>query len=178
MKILGLDLSLTGTGCILLDDGKVKVRQLIKSKPLGNRPIDELERLLLIKRKIGGIVLDEKPDLVIIEGMAFMAHNTTALTQLAGLNYMIREFLYEHDIKFLLIAPTTLKKFATGRGNCQKDLILLEVYKRYEEEFSDDNLCDAFCLAKVGERTMVDDNNKLPKFQQEVIKIIKEQYYG
>jgi len=177
MKTLGLDLSLTGTGCVLLDNGKIKTRQLIKSKPLGSRPVDELERLLLIKRKISSIIAEESPDLAIIEGMAFMAHNTTALTQLAGLNYFVRDELYNADVKFLIVAPTTLKKFLTGKGNCQKDLILLEVYKRYKEEFTDDNLCDAYGLAKIGEEVLSDDNSKLPQYQQEVTKLLKQQYY-
>ncbi len=181
MKVLGLDLSLTGSGIVLLEDGKIKIKQLIKSKPSGKKPIDELKRLLKIENEIRQIMIEEEPSLAVIEGMAYMASNTTSLVQLAGLNYIIRKMLHEHGIKFIVVAPTTLKKFSTSKGNCQKDLILLEVYKKYGEEFEENNQCDAYVLAKIGEvafkDTFKNDEKELPKYQREVINLIKEQLY-
>ncbi|MGD2073064.1 MAG: hypothetical protein PVG65_06210, partial [Candidatus Thorarchaeota archaeon] len=48
-----------------------------------------------------------------------------------------------------VIAPSTLKKFVTGKGNCKKELILLKVYQKFEIEFDNHNLADAFSLAKM-----------------------------
>ena len=36
---LGLDLSLVGTGVVALRDGKIVDQELIKSKPVGDKPI-------------------------------------------------------------------------------------------------------------------------------------------
>lgn len=175
MSIMGLDLSLTGTGCIVLINDTIECQQLIKSSPTGKDPVSELERLINIKNKIYKLIEEKKPSIVLIEGLAFMARNTTALVQLAALNYMVREMLYNYNIKFIIVAPTTLKKFATGKGNAKKDLMLLEAYKRYNIEFNDDNLCDAFMLAKLGE-SLVSNEEKYLSYQKEVIKLIKEQY--
>ena len=171
MTSLGIDLSLTSTGIIKLEDGKIQKRQLIKTKPTGQNPLEELKRLEYIRDTIDTTDVD----IAIIEGLAFMARNTTALVQLAGLNYLTRERFYLEEIPFIIVAPTTLKKFISGKGNCPKDLILLETYKRYHVSFKDDNLCDAYVLARIGE-ALLDKKVKLTKFQEEVINLINEQY--
>ena len=40
-----------------------------------------------------------------------------------------------------------LKKYATGKGNCEKNLILLSVYKNFGQEFKSDDIADAYVLA-------------------------------
>jgi len=174
MHVIGIDQSLTGTGCVTLKDGKMIKSILIKSKPTGPSPIDEQKRLETIANEVARLSVNV--DLAVIEGLAFMARNTGALTKLAGLQYLIRHELLNQKINFVIVPPTTLKKFVTGKGNCHKDLMLLETYKRYGISFSDNNLCDAFGLAKCGE-ALLDKNIKLTKFQVEVIDKIKYQYY-
>lgn len=170
MVSLGVDLSLRATGVIRLENGKIIGRQLIKSKVKGIKPIDELGRLTEIR---DSIILDDV-NIAVIEGLAFMARNTTALCQLAGLNYLLREHFALSGIKFVIVAPTTLKKFITGKGNCAKDMMLLETYKRYKVSFSDDNLCDAYGLAHIGE-ALINKGTKLTKFQQEVVSLLQKQ---
>jgi len=171
---IGLDLSLSGTGVVVLNDGKIVVEKLIKSKPTKNKTYkEEIERILTIKMEIVKIVELYEPQLVLIEGMAFMARNTTALVQLAGLNYLIREYLFQYNIPFAIVAPTSVKKFITGNGAAKKDVMLMEVYKKYDIAFVDDNLADAFSLAKIGESLYSDD--KFNKTEQEVINLIKQQ---
>ena len=164
---LGIDLSLTATGVIKLQDGKIIQRQLIKTKPTNKDPLEELKRLEIIRDSIDTTDVD----IAILEGLAFMARNTTALVQLAGLNYLIRDRLYLDNIPFIIVAPTTLKKFVSGKGNSPKDLVLLETYKRYGVSFKDDNLCDAYVLARIGE-ALLDKKVKLTKFQAEVIELL------
>lgn len=169
MTSIGIDLSLTATGIIKLKDGKIAQRQLIKTKPTHNY-LDELKRLEYIRDTIDLTDVD----IAVIEGMAFMARNTTALVQLSGLNYMTRERIYFENIPFIIVAPTTLKKFATSKGNSPKELVLLEVYKRYHVSFTDNNLADGYVLARIGE-ALLDNNIKLTKHQQEVIELLKVQ---
>ena len=175
MGVLGLDLSLVGTGCIVIESNKVKLSRLITSKPSGKKPIDELKRLLGIVDKIRSIIIKNDIDLICIEGIAFMARNSGALSQLSGLNYLVRNIAYDDDVKFIIVPPTMLKKFVTGKGNCAKELMLLETYKRYGISFSDNNLCDAYGLAKIAE-AIVEKKEKLTKPQTEVIEKIKYQY--
>lgn len=174
--IAGLDLSLTGTGLVILDQGSISTKKLIKSKPNEKTPLHEIERLLAIKADIQLELERCKPDLVLIEGLAFMAKNTTALVQLAGLNYMIREYLAIKKIPFVIIAPSTLKKFILGKGAGGKELMLLETYKRYGISFVDDNICDAFALAQCGVAIRGENKKSLTKAQLEVITLLKAQY--
>jgi Holliday junction resolvasome RuvABC endonuclease subunit len=49
-----------------------------------------------------------------------------------------------------LVAPTALKKFVTGRGNAKKNEILLAVYRKWGVEFANDDMADAYSLARMG----------------------------
>lgn len=178
MISIGLDLSLAKTGIAILRDEDTVYTGLIKSKPSGESARAETERLVGIVQEIELTIAEhlgsEKPDIVVIEGLAFMARNTTALVQLAGLNYLVRAFLLAQEWSFLIVAPSTLKKYVTGKGNSDKGVIILEVYKRWGESLLDDNIADAFGLAKIGEALLSPDiDTKLGKPQQEVLKLLQ-----
>lgn len=171
---LGLDLSLTGTGVIILEGGKIVKQHLIKSKPVGDLPLNELIRIRKIIYEIESVLLEKLPTVAVIEGLAFMVRNATALVQLSALNYMTRELLHKYGVPFVIVAPTSLKKFITGSGGSKKDVMLMETYKRYGVTILDDNENDAFGLAKIGEE-MFGKQDKLPVFQQEVLSLLKKQ---
>lgn len=172
---LGLDTSLTGTGIVLLTDRKITKQRLIKSKPVGDKPVHELVRIRTIVEEIEMIVSENLPTIAVIEGMAYMAKNTTALVQLSALNYMTRALLFDYNIPFVIVAPTTLKKFITGKGNAKKDIMLIETYKRYGITILDDNENDAHGLARIGELLLSKNTNKLPIFQKEVLELLAKQ---
>jgi len=169
MKILGIDPSLTATGIAFIENGVFK-SGLIKTKPTYT-VMDELKRLLKIR---DSFALDGV-DIAVMEGVAFGVRKTSSLAQLAALNYLIRERLYKNKIPLLIIPPTVLKKYITGKDNGPKDTMLLETYKRYEMSFSDNNLCDAFGLAKIGE-AVLDESIKILAFQKDIINNLREQY--
>ena len=168
-KILGVDLSLCSTGVVRLKDGKILSQKLIKSKPQGDFPIDELRRMLSI---VDQIEVDGS-DLVVIEGIAFAIRRTTSLVQLSALNYLVRKKCHETGKKFCIVAPNSLKKFITGKGSGHKEMMLLEVFKKYGISFDDNNLCDAWGLAQIGHCLL--NKQEVPKYQQEVINLIKKQ---
>lgn len=181
--VVGLDLSLAATGVVTLgilrDGEELEFSDLIKTKPDSEKtPLAEIERLLRIKQGIIEII--EKVHsglcLVVIEGLAFSIRNTTALVQLAGLNYLIREYLLLRKIPFVIVAPTTLKKFITSKGNAQKDLMLLETFKRYGRTYTDDNLCDGHALAQVGLALLGKNKVPLDRAQTEVLTLLTPQY--
>ena len=56
--------------------------------------------------------------------------------------------------KLAIVPPQTLKKFVIGhakKGQSGKEVMLLKTFQRWEKEFTDHDLCDAYCLAKAGE---------------------------
>jgi len=172
--VMGIDPSLTETGVIFLRNGKVEASHLIKTKKNGDTPTTELTRLQEIVLEIVFLLDKYKPKVVVIEGIAFMARNTTSLAQLCGLNYMIRDICFRNYVTYI-VTPTGLKKFITGKGNCKKELILLEIYKRYKISFNNNNSADGFSLAKIGE-AILNPEIKLTVPQKEVIEVIKKQY--
>lgn len=172
MKTLGIDLSMTGTGIAYLEDGKLIYSETIRSKKTGDTPTDETIRLSAIVDKVFEHV-SEDFDVVVLEGIAFMA-KSTALAQLSGLTYMVRQRLVAMDIPFLVVAPTTLKKFITGKGNSAKDIIMLEIYKRWGISILDNNQADAYALSQIGAAVMT-KNYKGETYQKEVVKLISKQ---
>lgn len=179
MITVGLDLSLTHTGyAIVKDDGQVLANGIIKSKPNGDKPLEETQRIVKISEECVQKI-DEyckvDPDLVCIEGLAFMARNTSSLVQLAGLNYLTRILLAQFKWPFLIIAPTSLKKFITGKGIGDKDVMMMKVYKDYGFEAIDNNVNDAYALAVCGLATLGKPLNQPTKPQLEVINLLKKQ---
>jgi len=173
---IGLDLSLVGTGVVVLKNGKIMKQKLIKSKPIPDgKPIDELKRIKKIVEEIEYIISEELPTIGVIEGMAFMAKNTTALVQLAALNYFTRSLLADYNVPFIIVAPTSLKKFITGNGASKKDVMLMETFKRYGVTILDDNENDAYGLAQVGLALRGGNSKVCTKLQEEVLSLLKQQ---
>jgi len=176
---LGLDLSLTHTGyCVIEEGGKVLRSGVIKSKPNGDRPTDELERLMGIINEIRRIVLlgDFYPEVAVIENLAFSVRNSTSLTVLAGLSYMVRQEIFASlFFPFYLVAPTSLKKYITGKGIGEKDHMMMAIFKDYGFEASDNNEADAFGLAAIGLSVLGHPIKKETIPQKEVINLLMKQ---
>lgn len=80
-----------------------------------------------------------------IEGYAFGSQMANMLGELGG---MVKLTLRSFGIYPLIVPPTTLKKYVTGKGQgISKSQIMLHVYKKWGVEFSDDNAADSFALA-------------------------------
>ena len=166
--ILGLDLSLTGTGwCISQLEGCLLPTpewNVVETKGLGD--FDRLDHIL---NKILAL-LTNKP-LVILEDFSF-ASKGHAVFQIGGLGYLVRHALWKLGIPFLVVAPTLLKKFVAGKGNVDKNVILKEVFKRWQFDTDDDNIADAFVLMQIG-RCLA---GQLPAQNEVQVKIISELY--
>jgi crossover junction endodeoxyribonuclease RuvC len=50
----------------------------------------------------------------------------------------------------VLVTPSQLKKFVTGKGNADKSVVMKEVYKRFSIDTDDDNTADAVVLGHIG----------------------------
>lgn len=85
--------------------------------------------------------------LAAIEGYAF--GNKFTLVPLVEAGTTIRLALNECQVPWLEVAPTSLKKFATGSGNTKKEMILMQVFKRWGFEGHTHDQADAFVLASI-----------------------------
>ena len=75
----------------------------------------------------------------------------SAKSALAELNGIIKFWLWRRGIPYVLVAPTTLKKFIMGKGKGEKSLIVREVFKAYGVDAATDDEADACVLAHIGQ---------------------------
>lgn len=139
--ILGLDLSLTETGWYDLrtdTSGLIRPPKDVRGTP----------RLDHIEKQLTALFRDLKPACVVVEGYAMGAKGQ--VFQIGEWGGIARLTIYRMGIDVFVISPMTLKKFVSGKGNSEKQMMLLATYKRWGREFSNNNLCDAFGLALMG----------------------------
>lgn len=166
MPVIGLDLSLTGTGMVVLDDqGDVLHASTIKTKTNG------MERLLQIKHVIMQQYDVHAPTITCIEGYSMGSRSGQAFS-IGELGGVIRLMLHQWQRPYKDVAPTSLKKFVTGKGSAMKDEVMMHVFKRWGWEAGDNNQADAYGLARIAWH-LEHGNQGLIAPQLEVMKGIK-----
>jgi crossover junction endodeoxyribonuclease RuvC len=140
-NIVGLDLSLSSTGYYKL------VGELVSGAIATNEKLSSMERIDFILARIAELV--HEGDFVIIENNAFNAIGR-AKSVLAELNGIIKFWLWRRGIQYVLVAPSTLKKFILGAGKGEKSFVVREVFKAYELDATTDDEADACVLAHWG----------------------------
>ena len=162
MLSLGIDLSLTGTGLSVVDGEDLIFSECYKPKNKSGP-----DRLIEIRHKVSETIDKYQPGLICLEGYSFGSRGR-AVFQTGELGGLVRVLLHKTGIKWIEIPPSQVKKFATGMGNCGKDIVLQQVYKRWGMEFKTSDEADAFILAKIG-TILLGHKEKLIKAQEEVI---------
>lgn len=172
MKIMGIDQSFSGTGVCILDNEKMTLSKLIVPTTKG------VYRLVEIKNALVGIYKETSPDFVYMEKYMFTPQRAMAfeLGELAG---AIKAAFVEMGKIPVVVYTTHLKKFITGSGVAEKSLILLKVFKKFGIEFNNNNLADAFLIAKIGEhveivRTIKSKDKQKKGFEKHEWEVIKE----
>ena len=135
-RVLGLDLSLTATGYAYSEEvvGAWRVKQRGEA------------RLVLLRDAVLNVA--EVADVVVLEGYSYASPNQAH--QIGELGGVVRVMLHERHIPFVEVAPATLKRFATGKGNATKDAVLAAAIRRFGFEGSDNNEADAWLLRAMG----------------------------
>lgn len=153
MKILSADQSFTSTGWCLVANNKMTQFGVIKSD--GTQDI--YARAEYIALELVSLIKKHKPDVVRMEGLAYsMLGNSSK--DLAGLLFVIiTSIRRECKTEVELIAPTALKKFATGAGTANKRMMLDSLPQKVREQIGDagykfttgaTDITDAYFLAR------------------------------
>ncbi len=171
--ILGLDLSLTGTGVCLIADGgfpvitRTTTVHTIKTKLTGH------ERLQWILDMTG---IHRIPDLVVLEGPAYSRQaGQSGHHERAGLWWLIAHKLWLAKIPYAVVPPNVRAKYATGKGNSGKDEVLVSVVKRYGHlcDVADNNQADALILAAMGAHHLGAPIVDVPKLNATALEVAK-----
>lgn len=140
--VLGLDLSLTSTGWAIDADDERLMWGVIKTSKRGAARLDHIDDAII------RLVEQEMPDLVVIENYAYS--KIQSMAPIAELGGVIRMSLYRMGYRYIEVSPTSAKKFVTGKGNAEKDSIMMHCLKNWKVEIGNNNAADAFGLCKFG----------------------------
>lgn len=170
---VGIDQSLTGfaISAVSVATPTEHITKVYKS------PFKGVERLADIRGWLDG----ELEDLlfkghtivdIAMEGTVLASHSALVLGELsATVKLVLWDFFDDHCKTPLQIPPMTLKKYATGKGTAKKQEMLLQMYKRWNVEFNDDNAADAYALARLA------GGNGISAFETQIIEQIKDPKY-
>ena len=144
---MGLDLSLTGTGIVVIDDTpsvvfadtcgfKLKRTATVRAK---------IERMNSIAVKVIKAAREYSVTVIGIEGFAYAAKG--AQNDLGELHGVVKsQILLGLNLVPVIVAPTSARKTVLGKGNFPKKMILDELTKR-GYNVSDHNQGDALVVA-------------------------------
>lgn len=124
----------------------------IKDLSYSDKESCKFDNIYNICTKIKHILDVFNPEEVFMEGVSYGSVGSAALVDLSFLNASIRMILKQKGIKFTIISPTSLKKFACANGQAEKDIII-DAWKRMDQNISNikdikvDDLADSFFLA-------------------------------
>jgi Holliday junction resolvasome RuvABC endonuclease subunit len=141
MQIMGVDPSITRTGIGLPDQTTFTV-----SPP---KQVTGDDRLEYYADHIGLAARTAGVDLVVMEDAptALQGNAGRVLLHLQG---TLRLELKRNKIPYMILSPSTLKKFATGNGSADKTAMALAAFKRLGREYGTDDECDADWLRIAG----------------------------
>lgn len=145
-NVLGFDPSLVSSGYAYHDEelGQVS-RGLIKP---GKRR--STERLKFILDEFESVCISASNPLIFYEGYSMGSRSGRAF-DIGELGGVLKMFAYTHGLTLVLVPPTVLKKFITGKGNSSKEEVVLQLYKRFGYEESQNDKADAIGLYLFGE---------------------------
>jgi hypothetical protein len=179
-RVLGLDLSITGTGAVHssaalgLGLGAACVHTFSPSDKFKDRRLGVIKAgvLKLIRGGAPGDT-DSLPEFALIEDLPFNAKAAGVTGMVHGI---VRDMLHEREVPYGLVPASTLKKYATGKGahpGLGKTPMAIAALKRAGAEFADDNQCDAWWLWVMAHDHLGSPLFDLPALHRESLSKIK-----
>jgi crossover junction endodeoxyribonuclease RuvC len=148
--VIGLDLSLTSTGIAVIDrDGPITLRRIATTGKTTDTLAERWYRLDRIVGPLKHLVDRHQPALIVIEGPSY-GSRTGHQHDRSGLWWLVVDALPEPIVE---VPPTVRMRYATGKGQAQKDAVLAAVVRRYPHaDVTGNDVADALVLAAMGRR--------------------------
>lgn len=179
MIFVGYDPGLTSGHAVAVDElGRVVKHQRIAGKtlPKVSTPISSAIRVKMITDALFEFLLITRPTRWCLEGYSFGARQQAhQLGELGGvIRYRGLHYSRKGRLPYPIIAPpSSLKKFATGRGNADKVAVAVAASQLWGVTMPSEHAYDALVLAQIA-RALEGSYDGLLKYQQTAIKPMKE----
>jgi Holliday junction resolvasome RuvABC endonuclease subunit len=144
MRVMGIDLS-TKAGVAVVDH----TGKLLHAGVVTHPKLTGLPRVNAIVGDILAIRDQYKPDHIFIEDYALGINMGSVITQVE-ISTVLQFCLWQEGVQPHLVHPSTLKKFVTGAGGSKKEMVILEVFKRWGHSAASNDEADAVALAFFG----------------------------
>jgi crossover junction endodeoxyribonuclease RuvC len=144
VRIAGLDLSTARIGYAAPEGGLHSVTARAKADDVPRRLhelLSALERLLRLYPPL--------PDLVAVEGYSLASPGRISLVRLGELGGAVRLRLFELDVPYVEIPPSSVKRHATGAGNADKYRMTARAIELGARGSVNDDEADAFLLRRM-----------------------------
>jgi crossover junction endodeoxyribonuclease RuvC len=140
---VGIDQSVRHTGiCALAENGSLVLLTLVE--PVG---LEEGARLAYIESAVQEALGAGEVEAVVMEGYSYNSVNKKFL--LGEVGATVKLAVFKSGAALYIAAPKQLKKFVTGKGSSDKEDIMSAVYARWHVKIDNDNLADAYGLARI-----------------------------
>jgi Holliday junction resolvasome RuvABC endonuclease subunit len=154
-RVVGIDLSLTGTGLAAVGtltvggSADLAVRTIKSTGRKDDTLRQRRERIYQIASSVARFA--QGAQLAVIEGPSFMSKGGSNWDR-AGLWWSVVDLLMLEPIDIAVAPPTVVKKFAAGKGNADKTAVAGGIVRLWGERCSasNDNEYDALTLATMG----------------------------
>lgn len=161
----GVDASWTGLAIVtLFEDDNFEERiehKLLTSKKIEGQ--DPAERLDGLGRQFAAYFQQYDSQAIFMEGYSMGSMNNREM--MGELGGHLKWLLWKAGLKTVLVSPNTLKKWVCGTGKGKKDAMMMHAFKRWKFEAPNDDVCDAFGLAKLAQASLSPD-----KFALEILR--------
>lgn len=152
------------TGFVALNENG----EILKAKELTGVGEDPVRMITLIDEIVRHLQPD---DVICIESPANNAKGKY-VGQMFAIAWGIRMSLVRRGWKYIDVAPSQVKKFASGKGNASKDDLIIPIFKKWGFEHNSDNVRDAYILAQIAVALNTHEYDQYHNYQLEVVQAI------
>jgi len=108
-------------------------------------------KLIRFKNKLKEVCTTEGVTIIVYERVAGM--HAASIIHAAKMVAIIETFCTENNIRYTAFSAQEVKKFATGKGNANKEAMVKAAQEKYGYPGTDDNVADALHIWHLAEKT-------------------------
>lgn len=164
LYFIGIDPSYSSTGFVILDnrENEPLVAITIKAGKPGEIFYKRVKKVLdTITDNV--VQYNTEDVLVVMEGAAFASE--FGAFKLGKLSGVLEYYLASSGLKYHLVAPTYVKKVATGNGNASKEAVIAGVRNRWGYHNSSNDINDAYVMAQIARGAVPISRVQKPKLR-------------